>query len=161
MPADLDMFERLERRYMRDIEPEHEDRWAAALERNRELWRANLASAVVLESEGHPVGYALWIWDEGAAVLATVNVEPDARRHGFGRQLLAAYVERARSEGATALRLGVHRRNPARRLYESAGWQYAGTDGDYLLAINGVDLKPDGDYLLYALPASSESTASS
>ncbi len=50
-------------------------------------------------------------------------VDPDWRRHGLGRCLMAALEDAARTLGITALQLGTGDRQPeAVSLYESAGW---------------------------------------
>jgi hypothetical protein len=50
---------------------------------------------------------------------------------------LAARLGRKRSSSIAAglrlLHLGVHQGNPARALYEQAGYKFAGRDGEYLL----------------------------
>ena len=43
-----------------------------------------------------------------------------------------------RRSGHDVLALGVHRDNPARRLYETAGFALTGEDGEYLLFRRGV-----------------------
>jgi ribosomal protein S18 acetylase RimI-like enzyme len=53
----------------------------------------------------------------------TLAVAPEFRRRGLGRLLLAALQERARSDGFAALSLSVEPENPARALYERAGFE--------------------------------------
>lgn len=52
-----------------------------------------------------------------------IYVHPDHRGQGTGRTLLAHIEERAREQGYARLNLEVLTRNPARRLYERAGYQ--------------------------------------
>ncbi|PWW21084.1 ribosomal protein S18 acetylase RimI-like enzyme [Geodermatophilus normandii] len=131
--ADLPLVEEAERAYVRDVEPGQESAWTAALERNRALWRANLARTTVLEADGEPAGFVMWTPDGGAALVVTVQVLPASRRRGLGRRLLEECARRAAAAGYAEVRLGVHRDNPARALYEAAGFVPAGEDGAYLL----------------------------
>ena len=55
-----------------------------------------------------------------------IGVVGEARGRGVGRALLAALRELAREQGYRALSLSVDRQNPARRLYERAGFRDAG-----------------------------------
>lgn len=58
--------------------------------------------------------------------LDSLGVWPEYRRHGIGRALLEAAVNRAHNMGKPAGLL-VDKNNPAaRRLYEKAGFRYAG-----------------------------------
>jgi ribosomal protein S18 acetylase RimI-like enzyme len=71
--------------------------------------------------------------DDGAALVVTVQVLPASRRRGLGRRLLEECARQAAAAGYAEVRLGVHRDNPARALYEAAGFAPAGEDGAYLL----------------------------
>ena len=130
---DLPLVEAAERAYIRDVEPAQEAAWTAALDRNRALWRANLARTTVIEVDGDPAGFLVWTPDGDAALVVTVQVLPPHRRRGHGRRLLDAVDAQARAAGLGEVRLGVHRDNPARALYEAAGFSAAGEDGAYLL----------------------------
>lgn len=103
------------------------------MNRNRQLWAENLARTTVVEAAGTPVGYGMWAALDGVATVVTLHVAPTQRRHGLGRRLLEAVADDARRNGHDVLALGVHPANPARHLYESAGFMPAGADGDYLL----------------------------
>ncbi|SFT97490.1 Acetyltransferase (GNAT) family protein [Geodermatophilus amargosae] len=131
--ADLLLVEEAERAYVRDVEPGQEAAWTAALDRNRALWRANPGRTTVLEVDGAPAGFVTWTPDRGAALVVTVQVLPRFRRRGLGRLLLEECAWRAAAAGCGEVRLGVHRDNPARALYEGAGFAPAGEDGAYLL----------------------------
>ena len=87
----------------------------------------------MLEIDGDAVGYAMWAVMAGVPTVVTLHVRPAYRRHGLGRVLLDLLTDDVARSGHAVLALGVHRDNPARRLYESAGFTAAGTDGDYLL----------------------------
>lgn len=58
-------------------------------------------------------------WD-----VSYVGVVPEARRHGFGRQLMAKAFHQANRAGARQLTLSVDARNqPARELYRTLGFE--------------------------------------
>jgi ribosomal protein S18 acetylase RimI-like enzyme len=54
-------------------------------------------------------------------------VRPQDQRRGVGTHLIALVVERARTAGKP-VRLGVVKINPARRLYERAGFRLTSED---------------------------------
>ncbi len=61
-------------------------------------------------------------------VIYTFTVHPRYRGRGVGRAMLDFAVRYAAAQGVRALRLDVYEKNlPAIRLYESAGFRYAGT----------------------------------
>lgn len=126
------MIYRAELAYIRDVEPAEEAAWFGALDRNLELWIANLQRTTVLEESGDPAGYAMWCPRGSAGVLVTVQVLPAHRRRGHARRLLDAVAADAAATGVQRLELGVHRGNPARHLYEVVGWIRTGEDGSYL-----------------------------
>lgn len=130
---DLPFVREAELAYIREHEAEHEAAWLAAAEGNRQLWRTNLDRTTVAEVDGAPVGYGMWTDLDGRATVVTLHVLPAHRGHGLGTALLRRVVDDVRQHAHDALAVGVHRANPARRLYESAGFAAAGEDGDYLL----------------------------
>ncbi len=134
---DLPMIGRLERAYMTDIEPEALERWERAADHNLELWTGCLPRTLVLEEVGEvgpvPIAYVMWRSEGRAATLVSIQVDPSQRRRGLGRMLLAEFEQRAAADGDAVAQLGVHERNPARALYEQAGYELTGRDGDYLL----------------------------
>jgi ribosomal protein S18 acetylase RimI-like enzyme len=75
----------------------------------------------------------MWADVDGVATVVTLHVRPGLRRSGLGRLLLDLLTDDVAGNARPVLALGVHRANPARRLYESAGFVPAGVDGDYLL----------------------------
>jgi ribosomal protein S18 acetylase RimI-like enzyme len=75
--------------------------------------------------EDHGQGYV----DAETPELA-VAVAADERGRGIGRSLLDALAEAAREEGFTQLSLSVDLENPARRLYERAGYRELTRDDD-------------------------------
>ena len=131
--GDLPFIHDGELAYIREREPAQEAAWLGAVERNRALWVANLERTTVAEVDGAPVGYGMWALLDGQATVVTLHVVPAYRRHGLGAALLDRITDDVRRHGHDVLALGVHRENPARHLYESAGFTAAGQDGDYLL----------------------------
>jgi len=131
--ADLDLVHDAELDYIREREPEQEAAWLLAADRNRALWADNLARTTVAEVDGLPAGYAMWAVVDGTPTVVTLHVRPAHRRQGLGRTLLDLLADDVRQAGHREVALGVHRANPARHLYESAGFTAGGDDGDYLL----------------------------
>jgi len=130
---DLGVIQGAELAYIREQEPDQETVWLSALDRNRAVWAANLDRTTVLEIDEKPVGYAMWAVIDGLATVVTLHVRPAHRRRGLGRVLLDLLTDDVARSGHPVLALGVHRDNPAGRLYESAGFTRTGEDGDYLL----------------------------
>lgn len=137
VPADLPVIFRAERDYIKAIEPGQEAAWTAAIDRNLDLWIANLDRTTMLLAGTDIAGFVIWTpspaYRDGAATLVTIQVRPAYRRRGYGRILLGVFADQAVAERCRLLHLGVHKDNPARALYEHAGYQPAGSDGDYLL----------------------------
>jgi len=127
--TDRGLIWRGELAYMRAIEPEHEQRWLMATGRHLDLWTANLGHAVLAEADGEPAGYELWMADGDQAVLVTIHVLAEHRRHGLGARLLARFIDDARTAGAAAVVLSVKDANPAVRLQQSRGFE-RGDDRD-------------------------------
>ena len=60
-------------------------------------------------------------------VIHTLAVSPDCARQGIGQAMIKFALERAKAEGCKAVRLDVVPDNiPARKLYEKAGFTFAG-----------------------------------
>jgi [ribosomal protein S18]-alanine N-acetyltransferase len=90
------------------------------------------AMGVVAEQDGAGVGFAFGRAAGDEAELLTIAVHVDHRRHGFGRALLGALIERVHQQGATALFLEVAVDNRAAcALYEQAGFQTVGRRPSY------------------------------
>jgi GNAT superfamily N-acetyltransferase len=119
--------------YIREREPAQETAWLRAVERNRALWSANLDRTTVVECAGQPAAYVMWAVLDAVATVVTLYVLPAHRGHGLGAALVEVAVRDARRDGHDVLALGVHRDNPARHLYESAGFSLTGEDDEYLL----------------------------
>jgi ribosomal protein S18 acetylase RimI-like enzyme len=128
---------RAERDYIKAIEPDQEAAWTAGIDRTLDLWISNLDRATILLAGTDTAGFVIWMptpaHRDGAATLITIQVRPAYRRRGYGRILLGVFADQAAAAGFRLLHLGVHKDNPARALYEQAGYQPAGSDGDYLL----------------------------
>ena len=85
---------------------------------------------VFLETESK--GFVLGRVMAGEAELLTIAVDPDARREGRARALLAQFVSTAQTRGAEQAFLEVAEDNTAARAaYRSAGWQESGRRKGY------------------------------
>ncbi|NOD78879.1 GNAT family N-acetyltransferase [Ruegeria sp. HKCCD4332] len=65
------------------------------------------------------------------ADVAKLLVHPNARRRGYGRALMAALFQHARSLHRTMLVLDTRSSDPSRMLYQSLGFQIAGEIPNY------------------------------
>jgi ribosomal protein S18 acetylase RimI-like enzyme len=131
--GDLPLIWREEHRYMRDVEPESASSWIQGTDRQLALWIANLERTFIAERAGQVAGYFMWTERAGGATLITISVVPEHRRHGLGAELLQGFIDDARRHRVTRLDLGVHRANPAQRLYDRAGFVHTHDDADYLI----------------------------
>ena len=99
-------------------------------------WGRSGDCAIVAQDDRAPVGAAWFrLWTFEAHSYGFVDpVTPElgiavARAHrsrGVGRSLLRALIAAARAEGYLALSLSVNPSNPARRLYDSEGFEKIG-----------------------------------
>lgn len=83
--------------------------------------------SVAVDAAGETVG-RLWLDDgsgeHGRATVSWIEILPDFRGRGLGRQLLALAEEQCRQWGRTQVTLNVFARNDAARsLYRSAGYR--------------------------------------
>ncbi|MEV0891863.1 ribosomal protein S18-alanine N-acetyltransferase [Promicromonospora sp. NPDC050262] len=78
------------------------------------------------------VGYAgLW-FDGDVTQIMTIGVDPDVQRHGVGRQLMDALIERSRKVKAEAVLLEVRVDNqPAIEMYRDFGFEILGVRKRY------------------------------
>jgi mycothiol synthase len=102
-------------------------RVAAAHAGNADLKALASATARIVDPDGRSAGHVLcagpvpWV-DESAWVL-TIALAYRARRLGLGRVLLVHALRGTREAGLSKLGLSVTDGNPARRLYEAAGFR--------------------------------------
>ncbi|WP_144143515.1 GNAT family N-acetyltransferase [Paraburkholderia sp. BCC1884] len=134
--------------YIRQIEPEQEARWKDGMRFHLKQWTNDLDRMFIAEcadgAEGADpqVGYCFWEVHGEAAVLASIYVTPQRRGSGLGQQLLARFIADAQAQGFSKLTLGVKADNPARRLYEKAGFVYTHDEHGYrhyLYSMSPVD----------------------
>ncbi len=106
--------------------------WAARLVTYRDHFAAGRARLLVAEDDGHPIGYAFGLVEEGhddtfplgalVGELYTLVVAPGRRGRGVGAALLAALDAVLAAEGVTSLRVEVLVGNDdARRFYRRHG----------------------------------------
>jgi ribosomal protein S18 acetylase RimI-like enzyme len=138
-PLDLPLVFRLERAYIEDFEPELLRGWQGAIDRHLEQWVSNLTRMHMVEMAGQVVGYYFWEVKRKHAVLSTINVLPYYRRQGVGALLLKHFESHALNSGMALLTLGVLEDNPAKRLYETAGYVFVRREGDYRYYEKSID----------------------
>ncbi|MCZ7436062.1 GNAT family N-acetyltransferase [Micromonospora sp. WMMC241] len=86
------------------------------------------ASARLVDPDGRSAGHVLcagpvpWT-DDGCAWILNLAVAPRAQRRGFGRVLLTHALRGARRAGLPSVGLSVADGNPARRMYDAAGFR--------------------------------------
>ena len=117
--------------YIRQIEPQQEERWRNGLYWHIKQWTNDLDRMFIAECSGEATGYCFWEAHSNVAVLASIYVLRDRRGVGLGRRLLAEFITDAGAQGFATLTLGVKPDNPARALYEGAGFVYTHDDGGY------------------------------
>lgn len=101
--------------------------------------------ALIAESEGAPVGFALFFMNystwEGTSGLYIEDlfVEEAARGTGAGRALMAAASAIAEERGCARLELSVLEWNPARAFYERLGMSHQQEWLSYRLEASGIE----------------------
>ncbi|MBR5908892.1 MAG: GNAT family N-acetyltransferase [Schwartzia sp.] len=71
--------------------------------------------------------WAVDLPDGSYMVLHALAIDPELQSQGFGSQIIRFCVEKAKAEGFKTIRVDIVPGNdPARRLYEKNGFQYAG-----------------------------------
>jgi ribosomal protein S18 acetylase RimI-like enzyme len=100
--------------------------WASG-ERLGAAWCRVLADVVVRDANGRPL-----------PELA-IAVAPEHRSRGVGARLLDGLARAASQVGHTAVSLTVNEQNPARRLYERAGFHVVGRDGSRLTMVKPLE----------------------
>lgn len=129
--SDLPLVFKLEREYIARFEPKSMKRWQVGIDRHLEQWVSNLTRMFVAEFAAKAVGYCFWEINGDEAVLASISVLTDYRLRGVGASLLRRFEDDAMRHGKKLLILGVVKQNPARYLYESAGYVFARQDETY------------------------------
>lgn len=104
-----------------------------------ELTTNSLAHYIIMEEDGHLVGYAgMWVILDEAHVM-NVAILPSRRAQGLGKLLMQKLIETAVNLGALTMTLEVRRSNhAARRLYEWIGFVERGVRPGYYTD-NGED----------------------
>jgi ribosomal protein S18 acetylase RimI-like enzyme len=102
----------------------------------RLLVQSARAATWIAEEDGQMAGFAIVDWteddNETTAYIQTVEVSPEARCRGVGRELLSRIENSARLVGARSIWLHVEEGNaPAIRLYETQGYRCEGREEDY------------------------------
>lgn len=102
----------------------------------RQILRQPNAATWIAEHNSKMLGFAIAEWagkpEELYAYIQTLEVLPEARGQGIGRQLLSLLEASAREAKAQAIWLHVDAENaPAIRVYESRNYQPAGREKDY------------------------------
>ncbi|MGJ8517970.1 GNAT family N-acetyltransferase [Carnimonas bestiolae] len=84
--------------------------------------------ALILEHAGRRSGIIAWQTDEVYANLRELHLDEQVRGQGRGAAILNAWLSFSRSVGARRARLRVFAENPARHLYQRAGFDVTGSD---------------------------------
>lgn len=92
---------------------------------------AGVALKLARDSCDAPLGFALLRTVADEAELLLIAVAPDHGRRGVGRALLDAFIDHARTHGASRVHLEVRDGNPAAALYRSAHFVAAGRRRGY------------------------------
>ncbi|WP_254865843.1 GNAT family N-acetyltransferase [Pseudomonas fluorescens] len=136
--TDLPMIYRGERDYIQRWEPSHEDGWLRQTERHLASWVEHFDRIVLATVDEQFAGYCLWMPEDGRALLCTIGVSAPYRCKGIGAALLKAYTDDARQAGFAHLTLSVREDNPAKRLYEKAGFTQTAVDANGYLRFEWV-----------------------
>jgi ribosomal-protein-alanine N-acetyltransferase len=98
-----------------------------------ELRRPDVCFLYVIRTDDHPVAGFCAFWKLVDQIhINNLAIRPALRHRGLGRHLLARVLEDAAAIGAPQATLEVRRSNePARRLYEDAGFRLAGVRTSY------------------------------
>jgi ribosomal protein S18 acetylase RimI-like enzyme len=121
----------------------------ASLARYYDGWGRDGDLVVIAEDAGTAVGAAYCRLMRGYGYVdertpeVTIGVESSYRGRGTGRRLLDVLADLARRNGFESLSLSVEPANPARRLYERAGYREVGVDeGGGVLMLLAVTARP-------------------
>lgn len=101
--------------------------------------RAGVFAAVVYDSAGKPVGFAICWLIEDQCDLLSMGVLPDYRRDGVGLMLLDYMTQTARDMGARYMVLEVNVNNAAAQtLYEAQGYEKFSIRKEYYSSPDGT-----------------------
>jgi len=100
--------------------------------------RERRASWVVTDADGELMGHASLLLLGGLGVFE-LFVDPDSRRRGVGRRLLAAAVRRALDEGFSDIGVEVIGGTAAAMFYQRHGFHHAFTEMRSLLDLSAMD----------------------
>lgn len=125
--TDIPAIYRGEESYIRCWEPEHEIAWRLQLERHLTCWVENFERLTIALIGDDFAGYSLWAPCQNHAELSTIHVVAEHRRSGVGMALLEACALDAAGQGFTQMLLSVRPDNPAKFMYQKAGFFCTGT----------------------------------
>jgi len=102
----------------------------------RQLVRDPSSATWIAEENGNVAGFAIVVWAHGIdgpiAYIQTVEVMPEQRGRGTGKELLRHAEASARRAGAAAIWLHVDaENNTAVHVYETLGYQREGSEANY------------------------------
>ncbi len=116
---------------MEDLENDQLQGWHDSIEHHLRQWVDDLPRTSVAKFGDDQAGYIFWEVREGRAVVASVNVAPEYRRHGVATMLLERFEDEASEAGLHVAEIGFVRHNPARKLYDRLGYRMVSQDGRY------------------------------
>ncbi len=94
---------------------------------------------IMNDAADEPAGFVIARAAAAECEMLSIGVVPEARRQGYGRHLLTAFVAHARELGAGELFLEVAEDNrPARALYATAGFAQVGRREGYYRGAAGA-----------------------
>lgn len=94
----------------------------------REQW-VRLETAIIMQA-GERAGLIAWDASDGVHHLRELHLTERFRGQGLGSRALFTWIDREEGLGARSMRLKVFEENPARRLYEKAGFQMIQGSGE-------------------------------
>ena len=111
----------------------------------RQLVNSSDAVTWVAEDAGQLAGFAIIEWsgepDEIIGYIQTLEVSPEQRRHGLGREILRCLELSARKAKAGQIWLHVDAANHAAiRLYRAEGFRLKGTQANYYGRAHDADV---------------------
>jgi len=120
----------------------------------QQLVRSSNTATWIAENDGQMAGFAIAEWRERkkriTAYIQTIEVSPESRGQGVGRELLARVEDSSRAANAALIWLHVDAANTAAiRLYEGHGYSCEGRQENFypggrsaLIYLKGLDFRP-------------------